>query len=463
MSEPAGSSRLPRLFPVRGLGQGLGHAENGRNGANGNGHGAKSLQIIHSGTESVMVPFDDPTYVSYERTWGTDNNMLGSSVIAAPINFLLRTFPEAPPMIQRWKDQQWEEEDDHALENLLVKPNDFYSGRVLWQATVLDFAFGNAYWLKVRNVFGIVVALWWIPRQTIKAKWPDDGSKFISHYERTVNGRPVKIPVRDIVHFRFGIDPANPRYGLSQLGALVREVGVDDQAASFTAAVLRNLGIIGIVISPEGGGMVSKEALQETKEYVKTHFTGERRGEALALGAATKVQLLQYQMQGFDVSPIRDVSEERVCAALALPAAVVGFGTGLQQTKVGATMRELRQLAWTGCIIPMQEAMADEINRSLLPEFENGKRFSAQMAFDTTKVRALWEDNNEKHTRVREDYKSGVIDLAEARRETGRAVRPEDVGVYYSAPAASANGTADSTKPKPTTEEPVDENDPAAN
>lgn len=430
MSDAAALSLRQRLFGALSF-------RNHANNSNGNGTSAKALQIIHSGTDTVMVPFDDPTYASYDRAWGTDNNMLGSSVIAAPINFLLRTFPEAPPIIQRWKDQQWEEEDDHALENLLVKPNDFYSGRVLWQATVLDFAFGNAYWLKVRNSVGSVIALWWLPRQTIKAKWPDDGAKFISHYERTVNGRPVKIDVRDIVHFRFGIDPANPRYGLSQLGALVREVGVDDQAASFTAAVLKNLGIIGIVISPEGGGMVSKEALQETKDYVKTHFTGERRGEALTLGAATKVQLLQYQMQGFDVSPIRDVSEERVCAALALPAAVVGFGTGLQQTKVGATMRELRQLAWTGCIIPMQEAMADEINRSLLPDFEGGKRFAAQMAFDTTKVRALWEDNNEKHTRVREDYKAGVIDLAEARRETGRAVRTEDVGKYYSGPTAT--------------------------
>lgn len=451
MSEP---NRLQRIAGALSFGQ----FGNRSNGANGNGTGGKALQIIHSGTETVMVPFDDPTHVSYERAsaWGTDDSsMLRSSVIAAPINFLLRTFPEAPPMIQRWKDQQWEEEDDHALENLLVKPNDFYGGDVLWQATVLDFAFGNAYWLKIRNSVGAVIALWWIPRQTIKARWPDDGSTFISHYERSVNGRTIKYAVRDIVHFRFGLDPSNPRYGLSQLGALVREVAIDNEAASFTEAVLKNLGIIGIVISPEasatGGGSVSKEALQEVKEYIRNVFTGRWRGSPLALGAPTKVQVMQYQMQGFDVSPIRDVSEERVCAALALPAAVVGFGTGLQQTKVGATMRELRQLAWTGCIIPMQEAMAKEINRSLLPEFEAGKRFGAQMAFDTSKVRALWEDNNEKHTRVREDFKAGVIDLAEARRETGRAVRPEDAGVYYSGPTTGATEPAKPTPPTPAT------------
>ena len=426
-----------------------------------NGSGSKALTIIHTGIDHQMVPFDDPTAVSYERAqaWGVDqNSMLGSSVIAAPINFLLRTFPEAPPVIQRYKAQQWEEETDHPLENLLLRPNEYYSGRVLWQATVLDFAFGNAYWLKIRNKFGIPIALWWVPRQTITAKWPDDGSKFISHYERKVNGRDVRHEVRDIVHFRFGIDPANSRYGLSQLGALVKEVGIDDQAGNFAWSVLKNLGVIGVVISPDGkAGPVSKEALKETKEYIDREFSGNRRGGAVALGADTKVQLLQYQMQGFDVSPIRDVSEERVCAALALPAAVVGFGTGLQQTKVGATMRELRQLAWTGCIIPMQEAMSDEINRSLLLEFESGKRFNAQMAFDTTRVRALWEDNNEKHTRVREDYKANVIDRAEARRETNRAVRPEDEGVYYTATTAETNSDKPKPKPKPATEEEEDD------
>jgi hypothetical protein len=59
-----------------------------------------------------------------------------------------------------------------------------------------------------------------------------------------------------------------------------------------------------------------------------------------------------------------------VSAALAIPAAVIGFGTGLQQTKVGATMREMVKLAWQGGIEPNQAIMADELDRSLLPEFQ---------------------------------------------------------------------------------------------
>ena len=99
-----------------------------------------------------------------------------------------------------------------------------------------------------------VVQVWWVPRQMMTAKFPSDGSEFISHYEYRVGGRMFEIPVRDVIHVRFGLDPKNPRMGLSPLGSLAREVGIDDYASNFTAAILRNLGIIGIVISPKTVG-----------------------------------------------------------------------------------------------------------------------------------------------------------------------------------------------------------------
>jgi hypothetical protein len=230
------------------------------------------------------------------------------------------------------------------------------------------------------------------------------------------------------------------------------------------------MGIVGVIISPkEKGTSVTKEALKETKQYLQDNFTGENRGKALALGAPTDVQLLQYNLQQFDVSPIRDVSEERVCAALGLPAAVVGFGTGLQQTKVGATMKEMRQLAWTGGIIPIQRIIAKEITRSLLPDFEAGRRQKARFTFDVSKVRALWEDNNEKHTRVREDYKAKLIDRATALREVGRPVADEDKGVYFvqetarlalTNPLPGDGPQPDPNAPDPNAPKPADPNEP---
>ena len=108
-------------------------------------------------------------------------------------------------------------------------------------------------------------------------------------------------------------------------------------------------------------------------------------------------------------------------------------------------------VAWVGFILDFIARDRDFI-----------KTVTARMAFDTTKVRALWEDNNEKHQRVREDYKAGVIDLAEARRETGRTVRPEDQGVYYNGGSATrdsgdTSNTGDPPKPTETPEESDDD------
>src|SRR3990167_2635934 len=265
---------------------------------------------------------------------------LSSSVLSPPLNWLMRNFIQAPPLVERRKKGQWQAIVDHDLTELLAEPNGFYGGTTLWMATILDFAFGEAYWLKIRNELGKVGQPRWTPRGLIEPRWPAYGKTYIGHYlcrPRGVGTPGVEIAPDDIVHFRFGLDPRNPRRGFSPLAALMRDVYTHNEAANFSAAILKNLGIIGIVISPkEKTGTASKEAVQEVKEHFKRHFTGDKRGEPLAVGAPTDVHLMQYNLQGFDVTPLRDVAEERICAALGIPAAVIGFGTGLQQTKVGA-------------------------------------------------------------------------------------------------------------------------------
>ena len=395
------------------------------------GNGKKALtEMRHDGQQSSFVQMMLPaTNFDYKKEVGDG---LGSSVLAAPLNWLMRNFPEAPPIIERLEGEEWEGVPSHKLTDLLRRPNERYDGRTLWMATIMDFAFGEAFWLKIRNKAGTVVELWWVPRTTMEPKWPNDGKTHISHYEyrpRGVGSVAENVDVKDVVHFRFGIDPRNTRRGLSQLGALWREIATDDQAANFAASILKNLGIVGIVISPKEAGTIgSKDAVEEVKKYLQEHFTGDKRGQALALGAPTHVELLQYNLQGFDVSPIRDVSEERVCACLGLPAAVVGFGTGLQQVKVGATMKELRRSAWTECIIPNQSIIASQSDQSLISEFEKDSSLF-RLRFDYSKVPALWEDAKEKHERIRKDVLAGVITVKQAQQLLGYPI-DDDRDVY---------------------------------
>src|SRR3546814_12138577 len=77
-----------------------------------------------------------------------------------------------------------------------------------------------------------------------------------------------------------------------------------------------------------------------------------------------------------DLSAARDVAEERVCALLGIPAAVVGFGAGLQTAKVGATMGELRTLAWTNGVLPSARSLAGELDRSFAEMMEDADKAS---------------------------------------------------------------------------------------
>ena len=364
------------------------------------------------------------TRYPYDRDVGIG---LDSNVVMSPVNWVLRNFTEAESLVQRLVGNDWQPAPDHDLSMLLDTPNDFQDGDELWKATLVSYILdGNAYWLKVRNGFGNVIALWYIPHFLIEPRWPRDGQTFISHYEYRPEFRGTKIDLlpRDVVHFRFGLDPRNTRKGMSPVRNLLREVFTDDEAANFSASILRNMGVPGGVIAPKDGSILpSSEDVKEMKHYMKTAFTGDRRGDWLVLGTPTETSQFGFNPQNLMLGNLRDVAEERVCAAIGVPAAVVGFGTGLQQTKVGATMKEMRRLAWVSCIIPMQNSLARQLTRQAMPDFQSQvRRF--RVKFDTSHVSAFLEEETERADRVGSLVVRGILRVDKAQEELGLEVDP---------------------------------------
>jgi hypothetical protein len=103
---------------------------------------------------------------------------------------------------------------------------------------------------------------------------------------------------------------------------------------------------------------------------------------------------------------------------LGIPAAVVGLGTGIQNTKVGATMSEMRAMAYEDCIIPMQQLWSDEWDLQLMGEFEPAPD-GFRCAFDNSKVRVLQEDVNKTTDRALKELQGGAISLREYREQKG--------------------------------------------
>jgi phage portal protein BeeE len=161
----------------------------------------------------------------------------------------------------------WKWVEDHGLETTINKPNDHYNGNALWKSTCLSYVMdGNAYWRKIRNSIGDVLGYWYLPHWLVSPQRPPGMSTiFTSHYRYTplAGGEPQDILPRDIVHFRFGLDPENPQKGLSSLKCLLREIYTDDEAQNFSAKILQKMGVPGLLVSPATDGPpISPEALR---------------------------------------------------------------------------------------------------------------------------------------------------------------------------------------------------------
>jgi HK97 family phage portal protein len=351
------------------------------------------------------------------------DGLMSSSVMPA-IQWIMRVFPEAHLMVETREGDDWVPVPDHPLLTLLAHPNEWYDGGILWMATAYAYCwFGESYWRIMASRGGRPAELWWLPPWSIYPQWPADGRQFISFYQyQPLEGPGLDLPVEEVVHFRHGIDPRNPRHGLPPLRSILREIWSDEEASSFVASLLRNAAVTSTLITPDAaageGALISDQQAELIKSYVTERFTGESRGLPMVLNGPLKVQRLGFAPSELDLSSVRNVAEERVCAGLGVRAAVVGYGTGLEQTRVGATMTEEVGMSWTSGLIPMQRIMGATLAHKLLPLYED-KPEIFRLDWDYRKVRALQEDEQAKATRLNTMLQGGAYRVDEWRTAMG--------------------------------------------
>ena len=359
------------------------------------------------------------TKFNYEK----EVNGWQSAIIMACVGWVQRTYPEAPLYLrQRMTDGSWEDSHEHELLALLDTPNPYYDGVLLQQATVADYNIeGNAYWIKLRSTGGRVCQLWWMPSSLMEPKWGRSGTSFIDYYEYTVSGKPQRVAVEDVVHFRNGINPDNMRKGRSPLQSLFREAFTDDEAANMTAALLKNTGVPGLMVSPKDkDAIVSPDDAKKTKELIQKLTDSDNRGEPLVMMGPSEIQQFGFSPEQMNLKDLRRIPEERISAVLGVPAIVAGLGAGLDRSTF-ANMAEARELAYENNIIPTQKAFGSVVRRQLLTDFMDDTK-GWQVAHDLREVRVLQEDENQKATRIGQMVQYGFITVADAQQATGMPV-----------------------------------------
>lgn len=372
-----------------------------------------------------------------------------NSICMAGVKWVWRNFPRARLVVMRPTKEldangapEYEEVQGHPLTELWARPNPFYSRTTLMKGMLLSYMIdGNSHTFINRNRLGTPVELYYTPHFQISPRWqgtddhptfPGESTNYIDHWEYRVDGKFVEWKPNDVFHWRDGYDPQNPRRGLSALGSVLREIAGDNCASTLTAALLRNNNIPGLIVSPKAGSSMTDVEREKLTAVYGTKFKGDRAGEALFSTAPLDMQRLGFSMKEMDLGPFRDINEERIMAQWGIPLPVVGMGSGLAQTKVGATMKSMIELAWDQCLIPMQDEFGDELTFWAKAEFSAWMQDGEIVVFDRSKVSALQGDVNELHTRTRNDWQADLLTREEAKRKIGMKTDKTKDDVYYS-------------------------------
>lgn len=363
-----------------------------------------------------------------EREYASDvGDGTYSSLIEACVSWIANAVVQAMPVVVSYKgpDRFGTYDWKHPAARLIRRPTydprlgrSYYSWIPLIQATVLSLVVdGNAYWLKRRSAVGRVVQLWYIPHWMIEPYRIQGASEYISFYRYRVGGQTLEVPPADIVHFRDGLDPENILRGLSKTKMLLRELYTDEAAAHFTASLLRRHSVPGIIVAPKMP-LENPDDAAEVQRRLDQDFTGDNRGRSMALKGPADIYPYGFSPEQMKLGDIRDIPEERVAVATGVQGAIVGFGSGQQSTKVGATLEGLIDLSWQNGALPRTRLIAAEATEQLLPDFGEDTE-ETQIELDTTQV-PIMADYHYKVAQKHELLVKGGIEMrGQAQRALG--------------------------------------------
>ena len=306
---------------------------------------------------------------------------------------------------------------------------------------------GNAYIYKVRDRLNRVAELWWVPHFRILPTWPSDGSEYINGYRVWLDTAVYHLPPQDIIHIRDGIDPRNERLGLSALRACLREVVTLNYEASYTASILKNAGIPGIVIAPDNDQLRPDK---DDAERIKQQF-GDRFGIENDMAGSTAVMAGRYKVTALGFSPEQMRLDRLPLNALGRISASIGvaaMSVGLPDPgKTYSNLGEANKSSW-GTVVGIQELVADSLRWELLPEFKLDPH-AYIIDYDYSQIQELQEPLDAVHARAREDWKAGGIQRNEYREMIGLEPDPEVGDEYFPGTTAAEEPEEDLSSEEP--------------
>jgi HK97 family phage portal protein len=313
-------------------------------------------------------------------------------------------------------DGEGEPLEEHPLLDLIHRPNDYMNESDLWASVIIyQMLAGRAvYEIEYANR-GTPIALWPLRPDWVKVKQRTDRPA-IDYYEYCVPGRQaVMLKPSQVLDFPL-FDPLDRFKTYAPVLVAGRVGDVDNAATDLIKLIFENGGMpLGYLKTTQV--ITDDSVIEEIQSRWQARYGGWRNWiKPAVLDRDAEYQRLTMNLDdemGFSNLDARD--EARICMVLEVPPILVGAKVGLEHGTY-SNYETARRAWWEDTVLAMYGNYLDMIEYKLLPLF--GKS-NLSIAWDTSKVFAFSENQNEAWKRATDAWNANAITLNQFCEEAG--------------------------------------------
>lgn len=319
------------------------------------------------------------------------------------INLVAKNAAAIPWCVYQGKGKNRVEVEQHALLDLLSRPNPLQGGAQMFETLFGYYLIaGNAYLESVSPFTGVPKELYALRPDRMKVVPSAQGLP--QAYVYAVGSRETRFAVdaltgmsREIMHAKT-FNPVDDWYGMSPIEAACFSLDQHNEAGRWNSRMLFNGARPSGALVYNPGGDAPDTLTTEQREALRAElerFTSgsENSGKPMILEGGLDWREMSLSPKDMDWLAGKDVSAREIALAFHVPPQLVGIEGSL----TFANFEQARLALYDDAVLPLLDAFKDELNRWLVPQFGD----NLCLEYDADEIPALEPRRREKWETVK--------------------------------------------------------------
>lgn len=225
--------------------------------------------------------------------------------------------------------------------------------------------FGNEYWHLIKGANNQPIAIF--PLRPESARPIASSNDFISAFEFVINGRSIRIPIEDLVHYK-NFNPITDLIGMSTLGAAQDAAETDVFARDYNKEFFNNGAMPGAVLKVKGE--LSPKDKKRLKQAFDQQYAGQgKRYKTFVASGGLDIEQFNVSQKDMEFMEQRKFSRDEILAIFQVPKPIIGILEDVNRASAEAAMFVFTMQT----IEPKMKSLVDTLNAFYLPMFKNSQ------------------------------------------------------------------------------------------